>query len=135
MQGKQFVSFLYILKYFCGVSKKIILWWACPSWYWKRVNEFFEKQFLSVVVHNIFLSPNSTITPLQLNTRGEFHLDFKIVKHRHPSCNAFHQSGTPLLQNITYHCNFLFGHLTCLAKNSSKFSTTKQTAHNYQRKK
>jgi hypothetical protein len=127
MQGKQFVSFLYILKYFCGGHVQIDNE--------KESTSSLKNNLLSVVVHNIFLSPNSTITPLQLNTRGEFHLDFKIVKHRHPSCNAFHQSGTPLLQNITYHCNFLFGHLTCLAKNSSKFSTTKQTAHNYQRKK
>jgi hypothetical protein len=127
MQGKQFVSFLYILKYFCGGHVQIDIE--------KDSTSSLKNNLLSVVVHNIFLSPNSTITPLQLNTRGEFHLDFKIVKHRHPSCNAFHQSGTPLLQNITYHCNFLFGHLTCLAKNSSKFSTTKQTAHNYQRKK
>jgi hypothetical protein len=127
MQGKQFVSFLYILKYFCGGHVQIDNE--------KESTSSLKNNLLSVVVHNIVLSPNSTITPLQLNTRGEFHLDFKIVKHRHPSCNAFHQSGTPLLQNITYHCNFLFGHLTCLAKNSSKFSTTKQTAHNYQRKK
>lgn len=96
-----------------------------------------KNKLLSMVVHNIFLSPNSTITPLQLNT-GHFHLDFKFIKHRHnnhhPSTPyAGHQSVNPFLVTkltsiICERAHNLSNHniTTCQAKkkNSSKFITT-----------
>lgn len=100
-----------------------------------------KNKLLSMVVHNIFLSPNSTITPLQLNT-GHFHLDFKFIKHRHnnhhPSTPyAGHQSVNPFLVTkltsiICERAHNLSNHniTTCQAKkktpaNSSQLSQPK----------